>query len=52
MGLALSEVGADPEESVTGKDTPTPVFSTALFTIARTGKQPRRPSTDGQIRKL
>ena len=52
MELVLSEVGADPEESVTGKDTLTPEFNTAPFTIARTGKHPRCPSTDGQIRKL
>ena len=30
----------------------TPVFIAALFTIARTRKQPRRPSADEWIRKL
>ena len=30
----------------------TPIFITALFTIARTWKQPRRPLVDEQIRKL
>ena len=30
----------------------TPVFITALFTIARTGKRPRSPSADEWIRKL
>ena len=30
----------------------TPVFITALFTIARTWKQPRCPSADEWIRKL
>ena len=30
----------------------TPVFVTALFIIARTWKQPRRPSADEWIRKL
>ena len=34
------------------KDTCTPVFTTALFTIARTWKQPRCPSSDEWIRKL
>ena len=29
-----------------------PVFIAALFTIARTWKQPRCPSTDEQIKKL
>ena len=33
------------------KDTCTPVFITALFTIARTWKQPRCPSADEWIRK-
>ena len=28
------------------------MFIVALFTIARTWKQPRCPSTDGQIKKL
>ena len=34
------------------KDTCTPVFITALFTIARTCKQPRCPLADEWIRKL
>ena len=34
------------------KDTCIPVFIAALFTIARTWKQPRRPSTDEWIKKL
>ena len=34
------------------EDTCTPMFITALFTIARTWKQPRRPSADKRIRKL
>ena len=33
-------------------DTCTPVFNAALFTIARTWKQPRCPSTDEWMRKL
>ena len=28
------------------KDTHTPMFTAALFTIAKTGKQPKRPSTE------
>ena len=28
------------------------MFIAALFTVARTWKQPRRPSTDGWIKKL
>ena len=34
------------------RDTCTPVVITALFTIARTRKQPRCPSADEWIRKL
>ena len=40
------------EETRIERDTCTPVFITALFTIARTWKQPRYPSTDKWIRKL
>ena len=42
----------DPEEIKTEKDTYTPVFTAALFTIARTWKQPRCPPTDEWIKKL
>ena len=34
------------------KDTCTPVFIVVLFTIARTWKQPRCPSTDEWIKKM
>ena len=34
------------------RDTCTPMFIAALFTIARTWKQPRYPSADEWIRKL
>ena len=34
------------------KDTCTPVFVAALFTVTRTWKQPRCPSTDEWIKKL
>ena len=33
------------------RDTHTPIFTAALFTTARTQKQPRYPSADEQIRK-
>ena len=36
----------------TERDTHTPVFIVALFTTARTWKQPRCPSADEWIRKL
>ena len=36
----------------TAKDTYIPLFSAALVTIARTGKQPRCPPTDEWTKKL
>ena len=39
------------EEIIIEKDTGTPVFITALFTIARIGKQPRCPLTDEWIKE-
>ena len=40
------------EETITEKDTYTPMFITALFTIARTWKPPRCPLTVEWIKKL
>ena len=40
------------EETKVEKDTGIPLFIAALFTIARTWKQPRCPSTDELIKKL
>ena len=40
------------EETRSERDMCTPIFITALFTIARTWKQPRYPSADEWIRKL
>ena len=40
------------EETRIERDTCTPVFITALFTIARTWKQPRCALADEWIRKL
>ena len=41
-----------PEETISEKDTCTPVFTEALFTIARTWKQPGCPLTDEWMKKL
>ena len=41
-----------PEKTIIEKDACTPVFIAALFTIARTWKQPRCPLTDEWIKKL
>ena len=45
-------LGIYPEELKIEKDTCTPVFIAALFTIARAGKQPRCPLTDEWIKEL
>ena len=49
---AIPLLGIYPEETKTEKDTCIPLFIAALFTIARTLKQPRCPSTDEWIKKL
>ena len=41
-----------PEETITEQYTCTPMFIATLFTIARTWKEPRCPSTDEWIKKL
>ena len=41
-----------PEKCIIEKGTCPPVFMAALFTVARTRKQPRCPSTDEQIKKM
>ena len=45
-------LGIHTKETRTERDTCTLMFITALFIIARTWKQPRRPSADEWIRKL
>ena len=45
-------LGIFPEEIKIEKDTCIPLFIAALFTTARTWKQPRGPSTDEWIKKL
>ena len=44
--------GIYPEETNIERDTCIPLFTAALFTIARTWKQPRCPPTDEWIKKL
>ena len=41
-----------PEETKIERDTCIPLLTAALFTIARTWKQPRCPSTDEWLKKL
>ena len=49
---AIPLLGMNTEETGIERDTCTPVFIIALFTIVRTWKQPRYPSADEWIRKL
>ena len=49
---AISLLGTYPEETKIERDTSIPLFTAALFTIARTWKQPRYPSTGEWIKKL
>ena len=46
---AIPLLGIYPEKSRNKKDTGTPTFTAALFTITRTWKQPRCPLTDERI---
>ena len=49
---AIPLLGIYPKETKVEKDTCIPLLTAALFTIARTWKQPRCPSTDEWIKKL
>ena len=49
---AISLLGIHTKETRIERDTCIPLFIAALFTIARTWKQPRCLSTDEQIKKL
>ena len=49
---AIPLLGIYPEKTIIQKDTCTPMFTAALFTIARSWKQPKCPSTDEWIKKM
>ena len=49
---AIPLLGIYPEETKIEKDTCIPLITAAVFTIARTWKQPKCPSTDEWIKKL
>ena len=49
---AIPLLGIYPEETKIERDTCIPLFIAALFTVAKTWKQPRCPSTDEWIKKL
>ena len=49
---AISLLGIYPEKTIIQKESCTTMFIEALFTIARTWKQPKCPSTDEWIKKM
>ena len=49
---AIPLLGIYPEKTIIQKDSCTTMFTAALFTIARTWKQPKCPSTDEWIKKM
>ena len=49
---AIPLLGIYPEKTIIPKDTYTPIFIAALFTIARSWKQPKCPLTDKCIKKI
>ena len=48
---AIPFLGIYPDKTIIQKDTHTPMFITALFSIAMTWKQPKCPSTDEWMKK-
>ena len=49
---AIPLLGIYPEKTIIQKDTCNPMFIAAPFTIARTWKQPKCPSTDERMKKM
>ena len=49
---AILLLGIYLEKTIIQKDTCTPMFIAALFTVTRTWKQPKYPLTDEWIKKL
>ena len=49
---AIPLLGIYPEKTIIREDTCTPIFTAALFTIARTWKQPKCPSTEEWIKMM
>ena len=50
--VAILLLGIYPEKTLFQKDTCTPMFRAALFTIVKTWKQPKCPQTDENIKKM
>ena len=49
---AMPLLGIHPEETIIQKETCTPVFTAAQFTIVRTWKQPKCPTIDECIKMM
>ena len=49
---AIPFVGIDPDKTFIQKDTCTPMFIAALYTIAKTWKQPKCPLTEEWIKMM
>ena len=49
---AIPLLGMYPKKNMVREDTCTPMFIAALFTIAKTWKQPKCPSTEEWIKKM
>ena len=49
---AILLLGIYLEKTIIQKDTCTPMFIAALFTVTRTWKQPKYPLTDEQVKKM
>ena len=49
---AIPLLGIYPEKTIIRKETCITMFIAALFTVARTWKQPKCPLTDGWIKKM
>ena len=49
---AIPLLGIYPEKTIIQRDTCIPMFIVAVFTIARSWKQPKCPSTDECIKKM
>ena len=49
---AIPLLGIYPRKILIGKDIHTPIFIAAIFTIAKTHKQPNCPSTEEWIKKM
>ena len=49
---AIPLLGIYPEKTIIQKESCTTMFTAALFTLTRTWKQPKCPSTDEWIKKM